>query len=238
MRYSDLSENIHIELDDENCELSEAQIGQMERALTPLRAPLEPFPVAHLYITVAYKHPSHDYRVKVALRLPGKGLATGDVDEEMYPAFRRCVRKLLAKVRAYQQHMDHSEEISKHEKGTHHDVIATRPVDWDEIDVAIRAQDYGRFRKLTLPFEESIRKRAGRWLQRYPEIEAQLGSRFDLADVVEEVFLNAFERIAEHPREVPFGDWLEGLIDPSIKLLYTDTDEELTNISFARSSLS
>ena len=80
-----------------------------------------------------------------------------------------------------------------------------------------------------------MRKRAGRWIQRYPKIEAQLGQRFDLADITEEVFLNAFQRYDEHPREVPFGDWLEKLIDPSVKVLSEDTDEELANISFARS---
>mgnify|MGYP006908325028 FL=1 len=46
-----------------------------------------------------------------------------------------------------------------------------------------------------------------------------------------------FQRYDEHPREVPFGDWLEKLIDPSVKLLSEDTDEELANISFARSAI-
>jgi len=102
---------------------------------------------------------------------------------------------------------------------------------------AVEQGSYAEFRTLTYPFEESVRKRAGRWIQRYPQVEAQLGDRFDLADIVEEVFLNAFERFEDHPREVPFGDWLESLIDPSVKLLSKDTDEELANIRFARSAV-
>jgi hypothetical protein len=36
---------------------------------------------------------------------------------------------------------------------------------------------------------------------------------------------------------VPFGDWLENLIDPSIKLLNEHAEGELANISFARSTV-
>ncbi|MEZ6097733.1 MAG: hypothetical protein R3E01_02055 [Pirellulaceae bacterium] len=235
MKYSDQSYNIRIELDTENCELSAAQIKQLEDALSPLREPVKDFPVADLYITIQYMPPSHDYRIKTVLRLPGKGLATGDLDEDLSPAFRRCVSKLVHKVTAYKDRLEDAEAITKHEKGTRHDVVARRAVDGQALQQAVEQGNYAEFRKLTYPFEEPMRKRAGRWIQRYPKIEAQLGQRFDLADITEEVFLNAFQRYDEHPREVPFGDWLEKLIDPSVKVLSEDTDEELANISFARS---
>lgn len=237
MKYSDQSYNLRIELDTQNCELSPGQLEALESALSPLREPIKEFPVTDLYVTIQYKPPSHDYRVKAVLRLPGKGLATGDLDENMYAAFRRCVSKLVHKVTGYKDRLEDAEAIAKHEKGTRHDVVARRPVDGSAVLRAVEQGDYAEFRKLTYPFEEAVRKRAGRWIQRYPKIEAQLGRRFDLADIVEEVFLNAFERYDEHPREVPFGDWLENLIDPSMKLLNEDPDEELANISFVRSAV-
>lgn len=237
MKYSDQSYNLRIELDTENCELTPAQIEKLEECLSPLRDLVKNFPVADLYITIQYNPPSHDYRVKAVLRLPGKGLATGDLEEDMYLAFRRCVSKLVHKVIAYKDRLEDAEAIAKHEKGTRHDVVAQQPIDGQALQAAVDQGDYAEFRKLTYPLEESVRKRAGRWIQRYPKIEAQLGERFDLADIVEEVFLNAFERYHEHPREVPFGDWLEGLIDPSVKLLNDDPDEALANISFAQSAI-
>lgn len=237
MKYSDESYNLRIELDTEGCELSAAQIEKMEQMLSPLREPVKDFPVTNLYVTIEYKPHSHDYRVKAVLRLPGKGLATGDVDEDLNGAFRRCVRKLVHKVTGYKDRLSNAEEAAKHEKGTHHDIIAQRPVDWTALEEAVQRFDYTEFRKLTYPFEEPVRKRIGRWIQRYPQAESQLGRRFDLADIVEEVFLNAFERFEDHPREVPFGDWLENLIDPSLKLLSEKTDEEMENISFAQSAI-
>ena len=79
-----------------------------------------------------------------------------------------------------------------------------------------------------------MRKRAGRWVQRYPEAQARLHSDFKLADLVEEVFLNAFEDYAGMPQERRFGEWLEDLIDPSLQGLLSDPDQELRNVSFAR----
>jgi len=40
-----------------------------------------------------------------------------------------------------------------------------------------------------------------------------------IGDLVEEVYLNAFERFAQRSAEVSLSDWLEALIDPSLKLL-------------------
>jgi ribosome-associated translation inhibitor RaiA len=237
MKFSDQSHNLHIELDTKHCELTEAQIEQLEEAIDPLRAPAEPFPVSHLFITIEYAQPSNDYRVKTVLQLPGKSLATGDLSEEMYPAFRRCIRKLLHKLSAYKHRLGNEAELAKHTSGTRHEVIAARTVDPNALENAVADGNYAKFRTLLYPFEEPVRKRAGRWIQRYPKLESQLGQRFDLADVVEEVFLNAFERFGDHPREVPFGDWLEHMIDPSLKLLSSGTEEELANIRFVRTAL-
>lgn len=237
MKYSDQSYNLRINLDTENCELASSEIKHLEESLSRLRGPVKDFPLADLYITIEFKPPSLDYRVKAVLRLPGRGLATGDLDKDLYPAFHRCVEKLVQKLTAYKERLSDADDVAKHTQGTRHDVVARQLVDGEELQHAVEQGDYPRFRQLTYPYEESLRKRAGRWIQRYPRIEAQLGNRFDLADVVEEVFLNAFQRFEEHPREVPFGDWLEKLIDPSLKLLSEHGDEELANISFARTAM-
>jgi DNA-directed RNA polymerase specialized sigma24 family protein len=61
-----------------------------------------------------------------------------------------------------------------------------------------------------------------------------LGRARPIADVVEAVFLNAFEGYDRRPPGVRFGQWLETLIDGSLKGLLQNPDEELDNISFAR----
>ena len=55
-----------------------------------------------------------------------------------------------------------------------------------------------------------------------------------LGDIVEEVYLNAFERYSHRQAEVPFHDWLDSLIDPSLKGLLRNPEEGRENASLAR----
>lgn len=234
MRFSDESYNLRIELDTKQCELSAAEIEKIEDSLDILRQPIAKFPVSTLYLTIEHHPRSGSYRVKVALQLPGRGLATGGEDAHIFPAVQQCVWRLVQKVRAYEERMEGVEEKTKREEGKRHDVLPTQEVDYQAVKEAVGAGDYAEFRKHMFAYEEPLRKRIGRWIERYPEVAAQLREQVGLADIVEEVFLTAFDQYDDRPQAVPFGEWLENLIDPSVKLISTAPDEELDNISFAR----
>lgn len=235
MAYSDESYNLRIELDTKDCELSAEEIGKMEQDLATLRKLLEEFPVSSLYLTVMHHPRSHDYHVKTALRLPKKTLFTGERDEQVHPAYDRCIRKLVRKVTNYKADLEYESERGKQREGTHQTVSPAGRVDANVAERAVADGDYAAFRRALDGFEEPLRKRIGRWIKRYPELESRLGQDVKIADLVEEVFLNAFERFPRRPHEVPPGDWLEELIDPSVQALLQTPDEEFANISFARS---
>lgn len=236
MGFSDLSYNIRIELDTKNCECTAQQIEKMERGLDTLAKLVKPFPVSDLYITVIYHAPSNDYHVKTALVLPGRTLFTGDRGPAVLPAYEQCVRKLVRKVTAYKQRMSAAAEHSKRVAGTQHDVVPTDVPDADVLGRAVEDYDYAAFRKAMTPYESPLRSRIGRWVGRYPQMEREIGNSFTIADIEEEVFLNAFERFADRPRNVSLAQWLEGMIDPSVRLLLANPDEELENIEMIRSA--
>jgi hypothetical protein len=52
--------------------------------------------------------------------------------------------------------------------------------------------------------------------------------------MVEEVYLHAFEHYPRRPTQVPFHQWLEDLMDPSLKALLRHPDQERENASLAR----
>ena len=104
----------------------------------------------------------------------------------------------------------------------------TPAIDSYRLAQAARSGDYPSFRGMLLVFEEPLRRRLG---QRHPEVEAHLGEALRIDDIVEEVFLQAFEGFCTRPHEVAPGDWLESLIDPAVRAL----SEELDNLSFVRS---
>jgi hypothetical protein len=234
MQRTDEGRQFRIQLDTKHCTLGPGEVAKMEGALGHLARVAQSFPVSDLYIYVRRHARSNDYHVKTSLVLPGRTLFTGDRDVLMYPAYERCVSKLVQKVEAYKRALSNQEEVAKQEKGTHKQVAPTSDPDPATLARAVAAADYAAFRRATLGYEEPVRLRVGRWIQRYPEAEAQIGRRLAIGDFVEEVFLNAFERYEHRPGGMALGEWLESLIDPSVKALLDHPDEEKENINFAR----
>ena len=235
MRYSDESYNLRIELDTKQFELSPEEADRLQSTLSPLGKLTDGLPMSELYVTI-FHHPrgGPEYQVKTALVLPAKTLFSSDTDSSFHPPLERCVTNLVQQVTAYKQSQSHADQLDKHRKGTYQDVIASRGPDGDEVSAAVRKGDYTAFRIATFPFEESLRKRVGRWVGRYPEVQDKIGTDLAIADVVEAVFLNAFEKYDERPQNIRFGQWLESLIDGSLKELLQNPDEMQENISFAR----
>ena len=235
MAFSDESYNLRIELDTKGCELSADQIEDMEVDLHTLRNLVEDFPVSDLHITVVYHHKARDYHVKTSLGLSGRKLFTGERHSKVHPAFESCIRKLTKKVRAYKREMRVGHDAEKHSAGTRHDVLPAGEINVSALIEAAKTDNYEAFRAEIDVFEPSLAKRVSHWTERYPEMGSLLGHPFQVSDIVEEVFLNAFDQFENRPHEVPPGQWLESLIDPSIQALIQSPDEEFERI---RSALS
>jgi DNA-directed RNA polymerase specialized sigma24 family protein len=101
---------------------------------------------------------------------------------------------------------------------------------------AIAAQDYAAFRAAVAPYEEWLRLRAGRWVERYPDAQARMNRDFDVLDLMEGVFLSAFENYEHRHAEVPFHTWLDGLIDPTVKAFVHDPYHARENVNMARTA--
>ncbi len=234
MRYSDESTNLRVEIDTKQFELTPEDAQRLHASMSPLDRQVENLPISDLYITM-YHYPSGSlaYEVKTALVLPAKTLFSNSSNASFHPAFERCIDNLVEQVAAYKRTQDNADVIDKYRKGTYQDVIPSREPDAEQLEAAVRAGNYAQFRKAMYPYEESLRKRVGRWIGRFPEVQEKIGTDLAIADVVEAVFLNAFEAFDQRPR-LRLGQWLEGLIDGSLKKLLQNPEEELDNVSFAR----
>lgn len=87
--------------------------------------------------------------------------------------------------------------------------------------------DLATFRHELQFMEEPLRDRVGRWIQRYPELDAQNNQSFEISDLVEAVFLEAFEAYPRKPRELTLPEWFESLIDPALKGFARNEDDRL-----------
>jgi len=216
--------------------LSPPEEQQLRDDCDRLARQIENFPLADLHILIEGNARTSDVNVKLTLLLPGTTLVTTDHDTAAQPAFERAMSSLMENLREYKGRLGNIPERQKTEKGTLQELHTPLDLDGNAVRGAVDAGDFAAFRAATMPLEEGLRKRIGRWVQRYPELEARIGKGVEIADLVEEVFLMAFEKYASRPAEVPFGTWLENLIDPAVKELQVHEDTELENIHLAQSA--
>jgi hypothetical protein len=227
-----------IYFDAHHCKPAQAEYDKMRGGLDALALQVVNFPLQDLRVLIEFNSRSNDFSVKLTLLLPGRTIVGSDHDPVLHAAFERCVDSVIENVKAYKHALGQVEERQKHEKGTHQELIPGTPVDAAALDAAVRAGDYPAFRAAVVPYEDSLRARAGRWVERYPEVQGEMGRRMDVMDVVDGVFLAAFEGHETRPPAVRYGEWLENLIDPTVRALASHPEEELQNISMARSACS
>ena len=232
MTVSDETTVLRVEIDSKDFRLSPAEQEKMDGDLETLRRLVKSFPGPELKIELS--HQSY-YRVRASLLLPGRTLFTADEDQNLHPAWERCIRKLVKRVDGYKEKLGNKPTYAKEVQGTLHDVRPTMDPDLNEIISAVDQQDYGAFRRVLSVYDEAIELRAGRWVERYPAAEAKLGRGLAISEIVEEVYLNAFERFHERP-PLRMGEWLESLIDPSVRALLEDPAAEKENLSFIQSA--
>ena len=234
-RFSDEKYNLRLELDAKNCSFGPGQIRQMEEDLDSLAKLTEDMPVSDLHVTIAWFEHSQEYHVKTSLITPGRTLFTGEHDSVAHPAYQKCVRKLVQKLKAYKNRMEtHDNQRARYAEGAVQEVAPDVAPELQALENAVEARDYPAFRNEMSGFDGSLRDRVGRWVQRYPDLDREIGRRLPVADVMEEVYLTAYDEFAGRPAEMRLGDWLEGLVDPGIRNLLRHPDEEREEISFAR----
>jgi ribosome-associated translation inhibitor RaiA len=231
------SEKMRILFDAHQCRLSDEDLAQMRLQLDSLLRQVEAFPVCDVHVLVEWNTRSNDYSVKISLVLPGETLVGTDHDPFLLAAFDRCLIGLEENARAYKDRLGRVPQRQKVEKGTRQEVSASVQPDATAVDRAVGDGDYAGFRTATLTYEEPLRKRAGRWIERYPDLQARIGKGLEVADVVEEVFLLGFDRYDHRPQDIRFGDWLVALLDPAVKILQSRSDEELEIINLVRSAV-
>jgi len=223
------------DLDVEGFTPTAAEMETIQTEVDRIEPLISEFPTQILYVNIDYHSPSRQYGVKLALVLPGQTFATKNVSESWQPSLESCVNKMIHRIEHYKATMSGERERGHAVAGTKMEVEPAQRLDGERVRNAFEEDNYIEFRQALYPLESSLRARIGRWIQRYPQIEAMIGQQLTIADVVEETFMLAFDRFDQWPEEEFFGHWVESLIDPAVKAIVRDPDGELERIGFLRS---
>jgi hypothetical protein len=227
---------LQIHFDTHECEPSREELEQMADDLDSLARQAGNFPVADARVLIEWNGRNKEYAVKLALLLTGEPLVTSDHDVVLHAAFERAVRSLEHALKGYKERLDGVAERRRLENGTRREVVPAVLPDATALDSAVEAGDYAGFRAAIAPYEEPLGVRIGRWIERYPAVAAKLGRNFAVSDILEGVFLAAFEAHPRRPDRMRYGEWLEELIDPTVRAIERDPAKELENIRMVRSA--
>lgn len=227
------ADRLSVEVSSKGCDIPSDERARIQPAIAALGGAVRDFADPTLGVNVVYHPRSRVYHVESELKLPGRSLSAGLEDSDLGTALRRCLARLTWKAEAYAEYPERgtaAERLSASDL----DIIAPEDPAAGPLAAAALEGDYRTFRTALAGYEEWLRTRVGRLVQRHPEAQAQVGTGLLLGDVVEEVYLDAFERFTRRPTEVPLGVWLEGLIEPAIRALMRHPEEERAAASFAR----
>jgi ribosome-associated translation inhibitor RaiA len=234
MHHTDQRRQLRVEIVTQECELPRDELSRIQNPLDRVALAAGDLP-SELDMRIVHHPRSQRFHVEAALSLPRRTIFTGDWDDYLDTALNRCLRKLIRQAEEYQQEPQRKEdETASHIERMNRNIMAPQDPSADALGAAASIGDFHAFRRLLSGHEEWLRLRIGRWLQRYPELEAELGRRLSIGDLLEEVFLNAFERYNQRSNDVPLHRWLDSLIDPSLHDFRHDPVEARQNISFAR----
>lgn len=221
---------LQIHFDLHECELADEDQARLADACDTLARRVGNFPQADLRAHIEWNRRSHQFLAKLTLILPTGTLVTSDHNPELRQAFGHALDslELIAK--------EHLQKLERIDLRQEREETETPPLDENALTAAALAADYVAFRTAIAPYEEWLRLRAGRWIERYPEAQTKLKRDFDVLDVMEGIFLSAFENSRHRQAEVPFHAWLEGLIDPTVKAFLRDPYHERENVEMARAA--
>jgi hypothetical protein len=226
---------LHVEIIERDCDIPTDERTRMQEAIERIATAVEGLAPADLRITVIFHDTRPAYHAEAKLKLPGCTIKTGDWDPLLDVAFQRSMRKLLHKIETYREQPDENAVALAQERAADLEPrLGHQEPQEGPVGEAARAGDYRKFRRMLADYEDWLRDRAGRWVQRYPDLNAEIDRGLTINDIVEETYLNAFEHYDERPGVKPLRDWLDDWIDPSLQALVEHPDETRQNASFAR----
>jgi hypothetical protein len=229
------NDRLAIEISAKECQVPDDLRARLMPRFENLGHATEEFGQSQFWLTIVFHPRTEVYHAQGKLKLPGETIITGDRNPYLDIAIERCLEKVRQRIDAYRADPDREvRERVLRQVNQATDIIAPVEPDSGQLGQAATAGDYPTFRRALLGHEEWVRMRVGRWIQRYPEIQDQVGQSFAIADLVEEVFLTAFERYPQRPAYISLHKWLDSLIDPSVKDFWNDPEDRMA-ASFAQS---
>jgi hypothetical protein len=216
--------HMDVEITVHQCQIPKDERSRMQAELELLAEQLLEFPVSQLRFSIVYHPGQAEYHAQAWLKVPGKRFVSGRYSPWLDYSIMRCLAKLRRHVENYNADPDAIRQAQRSVDQANHVIPPTEHID-DALGLAIQRQDYREFRRALIGYEDLLRAQVANWVGRYPQMTRQLGETIDVDDIVEEVFLMAFDEFPERLTEQTMSEWIRHLIDPAVKAIWHNPEE-------------
>jgi hypothetical protein len=216
---------LDVDIDVQQCQMPADERTRIQEDLERLAEELLEFSASQLRISIVYHSRQEQYHAQAWLKVPGKRFVSGRYSPWLDYSIMRCLAKLRRHVESYRENpnSDAIRETAQRLELQNHVVPPTEHIA-DALGKAIQRQDYRGFRRALGGYEDRTRAQVANWVRRYPQMTHLLGQDIEIDDIVEEVFLMAFEQFPEQ-LEQTISEWLRQFIDPAVKAIWHDESE-------------
>jgi len=229
-------DRMRLDIRSTNCDIPADERQRMETWISDLNDRLEGVGTSALFVRISFHPQSNDFNAELKLRTPHGTFKSRVKNEYLDSALAKSFESLTAQVEADGGHRKPTEEGAIEDRRALLERRFTNDVHADDgpLAQAVLAGDYQTFRNIISDYEDWLNRRVGRLIQRDPDAQLDVGNQFRISDVVEETYLQAFESFLHRPHNISLHEWLERLIDPALRALQQNREEEEEAVSYAR----
>ncbi len=216
MTFRDEKHELKVEIRTDSYHLSEREKQDIEADLGSLRKVARDFPVSQLHLDIR-RHPQRrDFHVRANLHVSKHNLFTGERGAIVTQAVESCVRKLVKKIKCFKEkHRGRPGETWEPTEPTM-ELPQDSETDPRVLARAVREADFPQFRDAIGGCDDSLSRQVESQIAENPELEALRGEDLVTSEILEEIYLRAFERFRDRD-SAAVSTWIEDLIDPCIQ---------------------
>ena len=217
---------LDVDVDVQQFDMPDDERTRLQEDVARLADELLEFTASHLKLSIVYHPKQAEYHAQAWLKLPDKRFIAGRYSPWLDYSLMRCLAKLRRHVESYKEEAGPDATRQSPQRSGPNGAFVPSPEHIAEaLDKAVQWQDYRLFRRALAGYEDWLRAHVASWVGRYPQMTRLLGESIDLDDIVEEVFLMAFEQFPHRPKEQTISEWIRKLIDPAVQAMWRSPDE-------------
>ncbi|KAA5546117.1 hypothetical protein FYK55_04265 [Roseiconus nitratireducens] len=175
------------------------------------------------HVSIRFDPDGEIYHVLIDTEVSGQSVHSRANDGQWQTALRTAIRKLVPRFEAA---VESNGTLGAGRESSDEEAVgrARWALDESALQRAVEQNNYAQFRAQLYPLEPHLHERIGREVRCDVMPDEAHADHLFMADIIEDLFLMAFEQFDQRPQDITFVQWLDSLIAPTIAFIGADNE--------------